>query len=150
MLECYFVSCDMFFLPIPFFFVFFLYHFYRVTTNWSNPTKRGEKQAFCGPMNNDTLRALFHFDNHRLKIKKCNKPFSNSEILFSIHLKTILCIEKYWVILIAAWLAIKCSERFTYAHFKNIFVELDYRLSFFCLINCCTLSIIRQDVATIW
>ena len=149
MLKCYFVSCDMLFLPIPFFFVFFFIIF--IALQQIGPIRRkGEKQAFCGPMNNDILRALFHFDNHRLEIKKCNKPFGNSEILFSIYLKTSLCIEKYWVILIAAWLAIKCSERFTYAHFNNIFVGFDYRLSFFCLINCCTLSIIRQDVATIW
>ena len=69
----------MLFLPIPFFFVFFFIIF--IALQQIGPIRRkGEKQAFCGPMNNDTLRALFHFDNHRFKIKKCNKPFGFQSI----------------------------------------------------------------------
>ena len=56
----------MLFLPIPFFFVFFFIIF--IALQQIGPIRRkGEKQAFCGPMNNDTLRALFHFDNHPFK-----------------------------------------------------------------------------------
>ena len=81
----------MLFLPIPFFFVFFFIIFIALQQIGPIRRKEAKKQAFCGPMNNDTLRALFHFDNHPFKIK--TKPFGILVIKFSIYPKKYLAMK---------------------------------------------------------
>ena len=72
----------MLFLPIPFFFVFFFIIFIALQQIGPIRRKEAKKQAFCGPMNNDTLRALFHFDNH--PFKKNEAFLYIGEIVFNI------------------------------------------------------------------